>query len=171
MKRKITVLVALIAGFGLIAPAASAQDAWGGSQGLKHGSRSSVGGYTDAISINLGGDMGVAWKRFVAPRGAIETQLGYNINRDGVMLSSVYQYHVPLAEGFNLYVGGGLNIGALHLGKHRDAEFAFGIDPTVGFEYKIPGAPVALAIDYKPNINFTTDSQWELAAFKIRFTL
>lgn len=126
--------------------------------------------YNTAVCVNLGADMGFAVKHFLGNRGAIEAQAGYNIPCKGVMLSAVYQYHVPLVEGFKFYAGGGLNIGALHLGKHGASEFAIGIDPTVGFEYKFAQAPIAVAVDYKPNINFTPHSQWDLAAFKIRYT-
>lgn len=126
--------------------------------------------YNTAIGVNLGADMGFGFKHFLGERGAIEAQFGYNLGCDGVMLSAVYQYHVPLATGFSLYAGGGLNIGVLHLGKHQESDFAIGLDPTVGFEYKFAGAPIALAVDYKPNINFTPHSQWDLAAFKIRYT-
>ena len=126
--------------------------------------------YNTAIGVNLGADMGFGFKHFLGERSAIEAQFGYNLGCDGVMLSGVYQYHVPLATGFSLYAGGGLNIGVLHLGKHHDSDFAIGLDPTVGFEYKFAGAPIALAVDYKPNINFTPHSQWDLAEFKIRYT-
>lgn len=126
--------------------------------------------YNTAIGVNLGADMGFGFKHFLGERGAIEAQFGYNLGCEGVMLSAVYQYHVPLATGFSLYAGGGLNIGVLHLGKHQESDFAIGLDPTVGFEYKFAGAPIALAVDYKPNINFTPHSQWDLAAFKIRYT-
>lgn len=126
--------------------------------------------YNTAVSVNLGADMGFGFKHFLGERSAIEAQFGYNIPCNGVMLSAVYQYHVPLATGFSLYAGGGLNIGALHLGKHESSDFAIGLDPTVGFEYKFADAPIALALDYKPNINFTPHSQWDLAAFKIRYT-
>ncbi|WP_298064514.1 hypothetical protein [uncultured Rikenella sp.] len=58
--------------------------------------------YNTAISVNLGADMGFGFKHFLGERSAIEAQLGYNIGCDGVMLSAVYQYHVPLATGFSL---------------------------------------------------------------------
>ena len=98
--------------------------------------------YNTAIGVNLGADMGFGFKHFLGERGAIEAQFGYNLGCEGV----------------------------LHLGKHHDSDFAIGLDPTVGFEYKFAGAPIALAVDYKPNINFTPHSQWDLAAFKIRYT-
>ena len=127
--------------------------------------------YNTAVSVNIGADMGFSFKHFVGEHGAFEAQFGYNIPCDGVMLSAVYQYHVPLAQGFNFYAGGGLNIGALHLGRpHENADFAIGIDPTIGFEYKFNTAPIALAVDYKPNINFTVHSQWSVAEFKVRYT-
>ena len=126
--------------------------------------------YNTAIGVNLGAEMVFGLKHFLGEGCAMEAQFGYTLGWDGVMLSAVYQYHVPLATGFSLYAGGGLNIGVLHLGKHQESDFAIGLDPTVGFEYKFAGAPIALAVDYKPNINFTPHSQWDLAAFKIRYT-
>ncbi len=152
MKKRMKTAVIAIAFFTAFAATAQAQE------------------YDTGIGVNLGADMGIGFKRFLTERSAIEAQFGYNLGCDGVMLSAVYQYHVPLATGFSLYAGGGLNIGALHLGKHQDADFAIGLDPTVGFEYKFADAPIALAVDYKPNINFTPHSQWDLAAFKIRYT-
>lgn len=138
--------------------------ALGGSQTLR------AQEYNNAVGVNLGADMGFGFKHFLSERSAIEAQFGYNIPCDGLMLSAVYQYHVPLARGFSLYAGGGLNIGVLHLGRHESSDFAIGLDPTVGFEYKFADAPIALAVDYKPNINFTLHSQWDLAAFKVRYT-
>lgn len=127
--------------------------------------------YNTAISVNLGADMGLGLKHFLGERGAVEAQLAYNIQCKGVMLSAVYQYHIPLVQSFSFYAGGGVNIGALHLGgANAKADFAIGIDPTIGFEYKFNAAPIALAVDYKPNINFTTHSQWSLAEFKVRYT-
>lgn len=127
--------------------------------------------YNTAIGVNIGSDMGFGFKHFLGERSAIEAQFGYNVICDGVMLSAVYQYHIPLAQGLNFYAGGGLNIGALHLGKtHPKADFAIGIDPTIGFEYKFDSAPIALALDYKPNINFTVHSQWSIAELKVRYT-
>ncbi len=128
--------------------------------------------YSTAVGVNLGPDMGFTAKKFITPESAIEAQFAYNISCDGLMASAVYQYHFPLGEGFSLYAGGGLNIGVLHMGKkYGKSDFALGVDPNVGFEYSFRNAPIVLGIDYKPNINFTTHSQWELASFKIRFKL
>lgn len=126
--------------------------------------------YDQAITLNLGADMGVGYKKFISAKGAIEGLVAYNIPDDGFMVSAVYQHHIPLTDGFYFYAGGGMNIGGLHLDSGSDSKFAIGITPNVGFEYKFAGAPIALAIDYKPNINFSCHSQWELASFKIRYT-
>lgn len=127
-------------------------------------------GYRTSVGVGLGPDMSVNFKHFLSDKSALELQGAYNIPRDGVMFSLVYQYHVPIGHGFSFYGGGGINIGGLYLNHKETAEFAIGIAPTVGFEYAFAGAPIALAIDYKPNINFTTSSQWNLAALKLRFT-
>lgn len=123
------------------------------------------GFYNRAIGINLGLPFGVNYKQFLANRDALEFSLGY-VN-SGVMFTALYQYHVNLVENFNMYVGGGVNVGLVGL-SHR-TQFALGIDPTVGFEYKFSEAPIVLALDYAPQINIFSPINLTSAAFKIRF--
>lgn len=125
--------------------------------------------YGVGLSANMGASVGVGVKYFVSSREAIETSFAYNIGAKAPMFVGVYQYHIPLAAGLNLYAGGGINIGAIHTGKNRVSEFAFGIDPTVGFEYTFENAPIALALDYRPAINLTCAKLWDEVAFKVRF--
>lgn len=127
-------------------------------------------GYRWGVSLNLGPDMGIGGKWFFSQRSAIEGQFAYNIPDHGIMASAVYEYHMRLARGFNLYAGAGVNIGVLNLDGDHDTDFAIGIAPIVGVEYKFARAPIALAVDYKPNLNFTTDIQWQLFALKVRWT-
>lgn len=125
--------------------------------------------YNSAIGLNLGDIMGANYKYFMSPRSAIEFDFGYQFSSNGISLTAIYQYHIPLVDQFKLYVGAGLNIGASYL--HNGGAFALGIDPNVGFEYTFPSAPVILALDYQPQINFFTPMKWGVAAFKIRFKL
>lgn len=130
--------------------------------------------YDHAIGITVGNSVGINYKTFLGERSAIEADFNYYYNHNAPMLLALYQYHIPLLEGFKLYVGGGVNLGAIDLGRdhsYSDSKFAFGVDPTVGFEYKFNRAPVALALDYTPMINFFGHSMWGNAALKVRFTL
>lgn len=151
-KRIITLFAALALGGAALAPqSARAQD------------------YQTAIGVNLGDIMGVNFKQFLSDRSAVEADFGYQFSSNGISLTAIYQYHIPLVDQFKLYVGGGLNIGVSHL--HRGGAFALGIDPQVGFEYTFQNAPIVLAVDYQPQINFFTPMRWGVAGFKIRFKI
>lgn len=153
MKKIILVVIALVTVAVVAAPKANAWEP-----------------YRNAIGVHVGSVMGVNFKSFVAPRGAIEADLSYYINR-GLMATAVYQHHFELVKNFSLYLGGGVNLGADNMGKDRDTKFAFGVDPNVGFEYSFPRTIVSLAIDYKPMINFTCPMHFDVASLRIRFTI
>lgn len=125
--------------------------------------------YKTSASVNLGGYVGVGVKHFFTDRSALEGNFDYNIGSRAPMAVVLYQYHIPIVDNFYTYVGGGINLGATNVGKHRDADFAFGVDPNIGFEYDFANTPIALAIDYRPAINFTTHTLWDQAALRVRF--
>lgn len=133
--------------------------------------RSSAQDYKTAVGVNMGAQMGVNFKQFLGPKGALEATFGYQIPGRGVMLTAAYQHHISLVDNLKLYVGGGMNIGIVGLARSYNSKFALGIDPNVGFEYKFDRAPVALAVDYMPQVNFFSACRWSTASFKIRFTL
>lgn len=126
--------------------------------------------YRSSIGIGLGADLSVNYRHFITERSALELQGSFNSKLNGLMFSMVYQYNVRMIGGLSFYFGGGFNVGALYLNHKSNADFAIGLAPTVGFEYSFANAPIALALDYKPNINFTTVKQLDLLALKVRFT-
>lgn len=132
---------------------------------LAVGSAQGQGTYKKAVGLNFGWPIGINYKQFVSDQTAIEGTLGYM--RGGVMLTALYEYHINLVENFNMYVGGGVNIGAVSL--NHGGQLALGIDPVVGFEYKFSRAPIALALDYAPQINIFSPMNFNTAAFKVRF--
>ena len=125
--------------------------------------------YGTAASVNLGGYIGVGVKHFITERSALEFDFDYNFRHHAPMVVALYQYHIPLVDNLNLYAGGGINVGARNVGKNRSTKFAFGVDPNIGFEYDFRGTPIALALDYRPAINFTTKAMWDQAALRVRF--
>ncbi len=69
--------------------------------------------------------------------------------REGYHFTGYYDFLTPvIGDGFTFYYGPGA-----HLGFGSDY-FGFGIDGIVGLEYKVPAAPIAFAIDYRPSLNF-----------------
>lgn len=135
--------------------------------GLTSQTRAQDEGYKRALGVNVGSIVGVNFKQFVSKRGALDFAFGYDIPKNGLMLTAVYEQHFRMADGLSAYVGGGVNLGLGYM-----EYFVFGIDPTVGFEYKFAASPVAVAIDYTPQINlFGVRCDWSVAALKVRFTL
>ncbi len=121
------------------------------------------------VGANIGPTMGLSVKYNMQSAHAIEGIMGYNINKDGLAIKAMYQYHITLVDALSLYMGGGLNIGAYDIDGDGDAKFAFGIVPTFGLEYKIKTAPIGLAFGYEPAINFIAGSTWNDVAFKLRY--
>lgn len=126
--------------------------------------------YGNAVGLQVGSVLGVNFKSFLTHRGALEADVSYYV-RGGVMGTLVYQHHFELVDNFNLYLGGGVNIGAVGLSKGKNAEFALGVDPNLGFEYSFDNAPIALGFDYRPMINFTAPSRFDVLSFRVRFRL
>ena len=81
--------------------------------------------------------------------------------------AGLYEWTQPVINNdFNLYYGVGGHLGA------AANKFAIGIDAIVGLEYKIPNAPIAFSLDYKPSVNFMNLNAYGLfdLALGIKFT-
>lgn len=125
--------------------------------------------YNSAIGVTLGGAMGIDYKQFISHHGAVEASFAYELGCNAPLLVLVYQYHIELADQFNLYAGGGIDVGAIHTGG-GGSEFALGLAPNIGFEYKFENSPIAIGLDYKPAINLTCHSLWNMGGLKLRYT-
>ena len=80
---------------------------------------------------------------------------------------NAFEWTQPVINNdFNLYYGVGGHLGA------AANKFAIGIDAIVGLEYKIPNAPIAFSLDYKPSVNFMNLNAYGLfdLALGIKFT-
>ena len=85
----------------------------------------------------------------------------------GITRAGLYEWTQPVINNdFNLYYGVGGHLGA------AANKFAIGIDAIVGLEYKIPNAPIAFSLDYKPSVNFMNLNAYGLfdLALGIKFT-
>lgn len=92
---------------------------------------------------------GISVKYNFDPDNSLEAIFGF---RHGFNVFALYERNVPvISRGFYFYYGLGGNIGSWK--KGGDDKFTVGVDAIVGLEYVIPGAPIALSIDYKPILN------------------
>ncbi len=130
MKKLVLALACVVMALG-----ASAQDyKWG--VGVRGGGMAS--GLT--IKKNLGD--GHAWD--VAISGYYD---------GGVYGSMVYEWVSDLGSGFDFFYGAGGHSG---VGDGTN-NFALGVDGIVGVEYKIPVAPIAFSLDYRPTLNIISN--------------
>lgn len=105
------------------------------------------------IGIGLRGGMmssGIGVRCNFDPVNAMDALLSFQF---GPNLFLLYERNLPVIEkGFTFYYGGGVNVGLWE--QDRPLEFTAGINAVVGLEYKIKGVPLAVALDYKPILNF-----------------
>jgi hypothetical protein len=94
----------------------------------------------------------VSVKHFIKDNAAIEG-LGYFWDR-GFRITGLYQFHGDIngVDGLKWYAGGGAHIG-LYSSKWGGGS-ALGIDGVVGLDYKLPGVPLNLSLDWQPSIEF-----------------
>ncbi len=118
--------------------------------------------YNWGVGIRGGGTFtGIDVRYNFNPTHSIEALVAFT---NGVNLVGLFEWNVPvIAEGFNFYYGAGANIGAWK--SHGVSDFCLGIDAILGLEYKIPRAPIALAVDYKPFLNLVSKTRFEALDF------
>lgn len=146
------VVVALLAG----ASRASAQSAKGSD-------------YTNGVGLAIDfGDgstlVGPTFKHFFTENhvGSAELTFGDNV----VAIQAFYQYHKEIegAPGLRWFAGGGPGV---LLG---DDNSVFILRPMGGLDYKIAGAPISLAFDWRPALQFFDgDTDFEPARFGLGF--
>ncbi len=146
--------------------------------------------YGTAIGIRLGSLAGgINVKTNLNTNSAIEGIVGFG--HHSYIFTALYEKQHPInsAEGLSWYVGAGAHIGFFdHHGtywryKYRGEKYYYayedgenavvpGIDAIIGLEWKIPGAPLLLGIDLKPQIDFHHGaSSYFDAAINFRYIL
>ncbi len=105
--------------------------------------------YYNAIGLRGGNPTGVTYKHFIGRYGVIEGIAGVNFSyKDprqlAFTITGLYEYHMYLTEGLNLFVGGGITLGG---GKNL---FILNADVIGGIEYTISNFPINISLDYKP---------------------
>lgn len=123
--------------------------------------------YDKAIGLRIGSGVGITYKQFLNPGQAIEANLGLNelFSNDNLNLvvGANYQFHFDVnVPGLTLYAGPGASLG-LFLGEHND--FLLSIDGIGGIEYKFNNVPIALSLDWKPQLQLISDVHFRATNF------
>ena len=119
--------------------------------------------YENAIGVRLGSYNGVNFKTFLHSNKALDLNLSFRNHNDfkRVFFTGLYEVHNPIggAPGLLWYYGGGGSIGSY---KYRDFEgdLFLSADGVLGLDYKVEGAPLNLAIDWRPRLELTPDTNF-----------
>jgi hypothetical protein len=147
--------------------------------------------YSTAVGLRLGGHTrGVSVKKFVGGTTALEGIA--SIGRKSFMITGLFEKHTPFpsVDGFSWFFGGGAHVGFYDEGYYYfysrtrsskidedwtgwDNETGVGLDFIIGLEYKFQNAPVDIAVDLKPFVDFIRSEYfgyWD-GALTLRFTL
>lgn len=102
----------------------------------------------------------ISLKHFVNNKGALEG-LAY-FWKGGVRITGLYELHYPLlqVDGLQWYIGPGAHIG-FYDEKYYGSTAFIGIDGVLGVDYKIPGAPLNLSLDWNPSFEFGNGAEFQ----------
>lgn len=126
--------------------------------------------YDYAIGVRSGGTSGITLKKNYGP-SAVEGIIGFW--HDGVSVTGLWEKNrMAFGEpGLNWIYGVGGHVSIYgndfdgrggpawynHPHHADDGDLGLGIDGVVGLEYKIPEAPIAFGIDFKPFLEVVTE--------------
>lgn len=131
--------------------------------------------YNNAIGVRVGNYNGLNFKTFVQANKAIDLNLAIRSNDDvkSFLFTGLYQVHNPIggAPGLQWYYGGGASIGSWKV-RNFDGDVFLSADGVLGLDYKIQGAPLNFAIDWRPRLEITPDTDFRTndVGLAIRFT-
>lgn len=108
--------------------------------------------YKTAIGVKFY-PTGVTLKTFVRSNAAFEA-IGYFWDR-GTRITALYEYHHNLSESGSLkwYIGPGAHVG-FYKPAFYDGGTSLGIDGVLGLDYKFPGIPINVSLDWQPSYEF-----------------
>ena len=118
------------------------------------------------VDVGDGGTLvGPHVKHFFNANGALEADVLFGSGVTAVQ--ALYQYNsaFPGASGLNWYVGAGPGIAFGNNGG--DSEFY--LTPTVGLDYKIGGAPLAVSADWRPKFFLSDGGGSSVGRFGLGF--
>jgi len=119
--------------------------------------------YENAIGVRIGSYNGLNFKTFLNTNKALDLNLSVrsNDNFKRFILTGLYEVHNPIngAPGLLWYYGGGGSIGS-YKAKNFEGDLFLSADGVLGLDYKIEGVPLNLAIDWRPRLELTPNTNF-----------
>lgn len=119
--------------------------------------------YENAIGVRIGSYNGLNFKTFLNTNKALDLNLSLRNHDDykRFIFTGLYEVHNPIngAPGLLWYYGGGGSIGS-YKRRNFDGDLFLSADGVLGLDYKISGAPLNLAIDWRPRLQLTPDTNF-----------
>ncbi len=119
--------------------------------------------YENAIGVRIGSYNGVNFKTFINTNKALDFNLSVRSNNNfkRVILTGLYQVHNPIndAPGLLWYYGAGASVGSYKV-DNFEGDLFLSADGVLGLDYKIAGAPLNLAIDWRPRLALAPDTNF-----------
>jgi hypothetical protein len=108
--------------------------------------------YKTAIGIKFY-PTGLTIKTFVKPNLAFEA-IGYFWEK-GTRITGLFEYHYSLTSSGRLkwYIGPGAHVG-FYKNDFFNGGTSVGIDGVLGLDYKFPGIPINVSLDWQPSYEF-----------------
>jgi len=132
--------------------------------------------YKNAIGGRLGTANGITYKTFMTGDRALDFILNFrsNNNYSTFRFTGLYEIHNQInnAPGLRWYYGPGATVGSRKYKPTDDSDLLVSLDGVLGLDYKFDGVPINLALDWKPAIEITPNTEFDAEGFglSIRFT-
>ena len=131
--------------------------------------------YTGALGLRAGPGFGICGKYFLTRDIALEGL--FSSRRRGYELTALGLKHQDIGwhREFNWFYGGGAHIGFSEYfdqeNQYSRNQTTIGIDGMIGVEYTLQAIPLNIALDYKPEINFSGASGvcWYCGGLSVRY--
>lgn len=134
--------------------------------------------YNDAIGLKLTWGIGITGKHFLSENSDHAVEGSLDIQRDGFILNSFYEYHIEAfkTDGLRWYFGAGPYVGIWGdsnpwktiMTKHQ---FVAGGAAIMGIEYTLEYFPINLSMDLQPRYNFGGHKLfWAYGSIAIKYT-
>lgn len=134
--------------------------------------------YKHAIGGRFGVANGITYKHFLNQGGhAIDGIVNFQGNRHYNVFKVVglYEIHDRIAvldyQGLLWYYGAGGGLGIYSNKEEQSTSVAFSLDGVLGIDFKIPTAPINLALDWKPMLELSPNPGLKFDGFglSVRF--
>lgn len=132
--------------------------------------------YKNAIGGRFGTANGITFKTFGAGNAAWDLIANFRDTKaySTFRFTALYEIHNNFtgAPGLQYYYGGGGTVGTYKFKSNDEKDIYVSADGVLGLDYKFDGAPINVALDWKPALELKPDTEFDAEGFglSIRYT-